>query len=263
MKKPKSDYSIQTVANALRVLEEFRDEIEIGVAELSRRLALHKNNVFRLLATLEEAGYIEQDVETERYRLGLAALDLGQSFLRSRPLLDRARPFVEELSASSGESAHLGMLHDFEVVHVAGTAPDRLVVTPLRVGRRLPVHCTALGKVLIGCCPRGQREAYDRTLAAEESLAPRTPKTIVDPDKFIEHLRTVAGHGYAIDFDECEAGLSCAAAPVYDTHGRVIAALSVSAPSARAPEAELLRTVLPQVTSAAERLSRELGYHAP
>ena len=263
MKKPKSDYSIQTVANALRVLEEFRDEVEIGVAELSRRLGLHKNNVFRLLATLEEAGYIEQELETERYRLGLSALDLGQSFLRSRPLLDRARPFVSDLCDRTGESAHLGMLHDFEVVHVAGCAPDRMVVTPPRVGRRLPVHCTALGKVLLGCCPRGQREAYDRTLEGEDSLPARTPRTIVDPNKFIEHLRTVAGHGYAIDLDECELGLGCAAAPVFDTHGRVIAALSVSAPTSRVPESELLRGVLPEVIGSAERLSRELGYQAP
>ena len=69
MKKPKSDYEIQTVTNALLLLEAFRDEEEIGVAELARRLNLHKNNVFRLLATLEGQGYIEQSPATERYRL--------------------------------------------------------------------------------------------------------------------------------------------------------------------------------------------------
>ena len=174
MKKPKSDYSIQTVANALRVLEEFHDRIEIGVAELARRLGLHKNNVFRLLATLQEAGYIEQDSATERYRLGLAALDLGHSFRRSRPLLERVRPLLAELSENTGESAHLGMLQHMEVVHLAGRAPERMVVTSLRVGRRLPVHCTALGKVLIGCCPVGQRQANCRT-AASGALVEHTP----------------------------------------------------------------------------------------
>jgi len=261
MKKPKSDYSIQTVANALRVLEEFRGEPEIGVAELARRLGLHKNNVFRLLATLEEAGYIEQDSATERYRLGLAALDLGQSFLRSRPLLDRVRPFLEELAASTGETAHIGMLQSFDVVHMAGRTRERLILAPLRVGTRLPVHCTALGKVLIGCCQQGQREAY-RTLASSGALVEHTPQTITDPDKFFEHIRTVAGQGFATDLDECEIGLSCAAAPVYDAEGRVIAALSVSAPTDRVPEGDLLRKVLPQVISATERLSRELGYRA-
>ncbi|MGH0028293.1 MAG: IclR family transcriptional regulator [Myxococcota bacterium] len=263
MKKAKGEYSIQTVANALRVLEEFQGDVEIGVAELSRRLGLHKNNVFRLLATLEEAGFIEQDLETERYRLGLGALELGRAFLRGRPLIERAMPHLRELSDRFDESTHLGVLHDFQVVHVAGHAPERLLVTPSRVGTRLPVHCTALGKVLIGCCPEGQREAYDRTVAAEGSLAPRTKRTITDPDKFFEHIRTVAGQGFATDLDECEAGLVCAAAPVYDSTGRVAAALSLSAPASRLGEEQLIREVLPQVMASAERLSRELGYHAP
>lgn len=260
MKKAKGEYSIQTVANALRVLEEFHNDVEIGVAELSRRLGLHKNNVFRLLATLEEAGYIEQDRENERYRLGLGALVLGRAFVRGRPLIERARPHLEELSRQSGEATHLGVLDQFEVVHVAGYAPERLVSTPIRVGTRLPVHCTALGKVLIGCCPEGQRQAYDRTVVSKGALVARTRRTIVDADKFLEHLRTVAGQGFAIDNGECEVGLGCAAAPVHDANGRVTAAVSVSAPSVRVTEEELLRDVLPQVTQVAERLSRELGY---
>ena len=259
MKKAKAEYSIQTVANALRVLEEFRDEVEIGVAELSRRLGLHKNNVFRLLATLEEKGYIQQDGFTERYRLGLGALELGQSFSRSRPLLDRARPYLEGLCEVTRESAHLGMLHDFEVLHVAGETPDRLLGTVLRVGKRLPVHCTALGKVLIGCCPERQREAYDRAIA-EGVLERRTERTIVDADKLIEHIRTVGVQGFAIDSDECEDGLGCLAAPVHDESGRVAAALSVSAPTSRVSEDALIREMRPLVMGAAERLSRELGY---
>jgi DNA-binding IclR family transcriptional regulator len=260
IRKPKADYAIQTVANALRLFEEFRDEAEIGVADLSRRLALHKNNVFRLLATLEDRGYIEQDPVTERYRLGIGVLRLGQSYARNRPLLARARDYLERLSSVTGETAHLGLLDDFEVVHADGVAPDRMLVTGLRTGRNLPVHCTALGKVLIGCCPEGQREAYDRTVAADGSLAVRTPRTISDPDKFFEHIRTVAGQGFAIDRDECELGLCCAAAPVYDETGRVVAALSVSAPSARVSEDALLREICPRVVSAAEGLSRELGH---
>lgn len=261
MRKPKADYAIQTVTNALRVLEEFREEAEIGVADLSRRLDLHKNNVFRLLATLEERGYIEQDPATERYRLGLGALDLGRSFQRSRPLLARARVTLERLAAETQESVHLGMLHEFEVVHVDGVTPERLVMTGLRVGRRLPAHCTALGKVLVGCCPEGQRAAYDRTVRSKAPLEGRTRRTIVDADKFFEHLRTVAGQGYAVDVDECEAGLVCAAAPVHDASSRVVAALSVSAPSARVDEDQLVRELVPAVLSAAEQLSRELGHH--
>jgi len=262
MKKPKSDYSIQTVANALRLLEAFHTDQEIGVADLARRLNLHKNNVFRLLATLEEQGYIEQSQATERYRLGVRTLELGQAFLRSRDLLARARPVVLELCNETGESVHLAAMSGFEVVHLDGAAPDRLVLTGLRVGQRLPAHCTALGKVLLGCAPEAQRQAFDRAIASIGGLAGRTPKTIVDSDKFFEHLRSVAVHGFALDLGECDAGLVCVSAPIHDASGAALAALSVSAPSFRATEDDLLRSLCPAVTRAAERISGALGYCA-
>ena len=125
MPKPKSDYSIQTVTNALRLLESFFDDDELGVSELSRRLGLHKNNVFRLLATLEQSGYIEQSSRSERYRLGAGCLELGCAFSRSHGLLDCARPLLEDLSQQLQEAAHLAVLRDFEVVHLVGIQPSR------------------------------------------------------------------------------------------------------------------------------------------
>jgi DNA-binding IclR family transcriptional regulator len=132
MKKPKSDYAIQTVTNALRLLDVFREEEEVGVAALARRLGLHKNNVFRLLATLEEQGYIEQSPATERYRLGIGSLELGHSFLRSRALLARARPILEALCEETGESVHLGLMHG--ALHGAGQG-----VVGTRPGEPAPV----------------------------------------------------------------------------------------------------------------------------
>jgi DNA-binding IclR family transcriptional regulator len=263
MKKPKGDYAIQTVVNAMRLLEAFRDEEELGVTELSRRLSLHKNNVFRLLATLEEQGYIEQSAASDLYRLGIESLELGQAFLRGRTMLRRARPILEALANELRESAHLAALRGFEVVHLDGALGEQLVQTSLRVGERLPAHCTALGKVLIGCAPESVREAYDRNLSASDGLGARTASTIVDRDKLFEHLRTVAGAGFALDLEECEPGLCCAAAPVHDASGRMVAALSVSGPAFRLGEERLLRCGVPAVIGAAEALSRELGYTAP
>jgi DNA-binding IclR family transcriptional regulator len=262
MKKPKGEYAIQTVVNAMRLLEAFRDEEEFGVTELSHLLDLHKNNVFRLLATLEAQGYIEQSTVSDRYRLGVRALELGQAFLRGRTLLKRARPILTALANELKESAHLATLRGFEVVHLDGAQGEQLVLTKLRVGERLPAHCTALGKVLIGCAAENVREAYDRTLVAGAGLGARTASTIVDRDKLFEHLRMVAGAGFALDLEECEPGLCCAAAPVYDVSGRMLAALSVSGPAFRLGEEHLLRCVVPAVTGAAEALSRELGFTA-
>lgn len=259
MKKAKGEYAIQTVVNAMRLLEAFRDEEELGVTEISRRLALHKNNVFRLLATLEQQGYIEQCTRNERYRLGVRSLELGQSFSRSRTLLRCARGVLEDLAAGSRESAHLAVLRDFEVVHLKGEQTPRPIMSGLRVGRRLPAHCTALGKILLACAPEDTRLRFGREASAA-GLGARTPATIVDLDKLMDHLRGVAVQGFALDLAECEDGLCCAAAPVLDMDGELVAALSVSGPSYRLDEGRLLSDLAPRVVQAAERLSRDLGY---
>ena len=260
MRKSKDEYSIQTVVNAIRVLDQFRDDVELGVTELSRRLELHKNNVFRLLATLEQQGYIEQCRDTELYRLGVRTLELGQSFARSRGLLGRARPILEELCRETRESAHLGVLRDWEVVHLGGERTERAVMGSLRVGRRLPLHATALGKVLLGCGSEASRQAFDTEIATGRGLERLTENTITDPHKLFEHLRAVAVCGHALDLGECEEGLSCAAVPVLDGDGNVVAGLSVSGPSFRLDEDRLLREIVPRLTRASERLSRGLGH---
>lgn len=260
MAKPKSEYSIQTVTNALRMLEAFYQEDELGVSELSRRLELHKNNVFRLLATLEQRGYIEQSAQTERYRLGMRCLELGQAFARGHTLLRRARPILEELVRKVGETAHIAMIRDFEVVHLDGLLADQMVLTALRVGQRLPIHCTALGKVLVGCGDIAIQESFGRSIGSEEGLALRTDSTIADTQKLFDELRTVSAQGFALDLEECEPGLRCVAAPVHDMTGAVIAAISISGPGFRLSEESLHGDIGRRVVAAADQLSQELGY---
>jgi IclR family KDG regulon transcriptional repressor len=259
MHKPKSDYTIQTVSNALRVLQVFNEEVELGVSELSRRLDLHKNNVFRLLATLESGGYVEQSSENDRYRLGVRCLELGQAYTRGHPLRDQARPVLRELVERLGETAHLGVLSDFEVAHLDGVQPNNLLLTASRVGQRLPVHCSALGKVLLGCSPPGFLESYDRAVVGGPGLPAFTAATQVDRHKLFEELRTVAGQGWAIDLGECADGLHCAAAPVWDADGSLLGSISVSGPALRLSEAVLHERVLPAVMDSAQSLSRSFG----
>jgi len=241
------------------LLEAFWEQEGLGVSELSRTLDLHKNNVFRLLATLEERGYIEQSSSSERYRLGVRCLELGRSFARGRTLLLSARPILEELVQKTGESAHLGVLHGFEVVHLDGENPRRLVASTSRVGMRLPVHCTGLGKVLLGCGDEAGRQTFDSEVVRPKGIEARTENTITDREKFFEHLRSVAVEGYGLDLEECEIGLRCVAAPVLDHSGRVLAALSVSGPAQRIDEESLIGELRVQVIDAANRVSQILG----
>jgi len=253
--KPKSEYEIQTVKNALRMLEVFHSETELGVSELARRLDLHKNNAFRLLATLELAGYIQQTPETELYHLGPRCLELGHAFARSHALINQARPVLEALGESMGETVHLGVLRDEEVVHLDGVLPEQLVLTGLRVGERLPAHCTALGKVLLA---DGAGSG-----ASDRELARYTDSTIVDSAKLADELRAVALQGYAPDLEEYAPGLRCVAAPVRDASSRVIASVSLSAPSFRLSEEQLHGEAARAVTEAATRISQRLGSPTP
>ena len=258
MRRSKSDYVIQTVVNALRLLEVFETEEILGVTELARRLELHKNNVFRLLATLEERGYVEQCAD-DRYRLGTACLELGQSFQRTRTLARNARPVLERLCAATGETTHLGVLDGFHVMHLDGEQPDQLVATTLRTGGRLAAHCTALGKVLLAGGSPGSLEKIDEEHLQEGALIAETPATITDREKFIDHLRAVASQGFALDYEECDAGLCCVAAPVRDATGHLVAAISLSAPTFRVSEEVLIDRAGPQVIAAADELSANLG----
>ena len=126
MRREKSNYIIQSVSHALDVLEQFfQDADELGVTELSKRLKLHKNNVFRLLATLESRGYIEQNRSTENYRLGVRCLQLGQSYVKHMGLLPQARPIMDELVRQARETAYVAVLRRDGVVPVEVVEADR------------------------------------------------------------------------------------------------------------------------------------------
>jgi len=274
--KPKSEYAIQTVTNALRMLEVFHTETEMGVSDLARTLGLHKNNAFRLLATLELAGYIQQTPATELYHLGPRCLELGHAFARSHTLMDRARPILEDLARDLGETAHLAVLSGntsghHQVVHLDGVLPDQLVLTGLRIGQRLDAHCTALGKTLLAGeignrslpglaleARDGAGESIEAELAAA-SLTQYTNATLADSQKLIDELRAVQLRGYATDLEEFSAGLRCVAAPVREASGRVIAALSLSGPSMRLDEEALHGRVAEAIVAATSQLSEALG----
>lgn len=278
--KPKSEYAIQTVSNALRMLEVFHEEDEMGVSELARTLGLHKNNAFRLLATLELAGYIQQTPSTDQYHLGPRCLELGQAFSRSHTLLKQARPVLERLAHETGETAHLGVLgrggeSGFEVIHLDGVLPEQLMLTGLRVGTRLEAYCTAIGKALLAgeianrslglALPEIDASAPPAPGSLEAELAGarlprRTETTLDDAVKLVEALRGVQLSGYAVDLEEYAVGVRCAAAPVRDASARVIGALSLSGPSIRLDEERLHGTIAQAVVRAADALSQELGY---
>jgi DNA-binding IclR family transcriptional regulator len=170
-----------------------------------------------------------------------------------------ARPALASLCRETGETTHLGVLRDFEVVHLDGEQAPGVIAGTLRVGERLPGHCTALGKVLLACGAKDALEAYDRDIVAKHGLVARTEATIVDRDKLIEHLRHVAVQGFALDVEEYERGVSCAAVPIVDASEGLVGAFSVSGPSFRLDPDSLESRIVPSLLIAGAELSRLLG----
>jgi DNA-binding IclR family transcriptional regulator len=256
-KKEKTDYLIQSVSHALDLLEQFHEEIdELGVTELSKRLNLHKNNVFRLLATLESRGYIEQNKVTENYRLGLKTLELGQTFVKQMGLLRQSRPVLEEMVRECNETSYVAILKDFFIIYLDVVETDLTVRVVPRVGSRLPAYCTAAGKVQIAYLNEEEIEQY---IPAKE-LKAYTPNTLTDRDELIRNLQMVAEKGYAIDDEELDVGVRCVSAPIRDYTRRIVGAVSISGPSMRLSLERIDKELIPLVKKASEEISFKLGF---
>ena len=256
MKKEKSDYIVQTVLHALDILEQFHDNVdELGVTDLSKRLRLHKNNVFRLLATLESRNYIEQNKFTENYRLGLKNLELGQTVIKQMGILRRSRPVLESLAQECNETCYVTVLRDAHVIYLDAVETSHPVRVASRVGTRLPVHCTAAGKVMLANAT-DTRWQWPQPCG---ELRRFTPTTVTDRFELKKQLEKIAAQGYALEDEELDLEVRGIAAPIRDYTGAVIGALSISGPAMRLGEARLHDELIPMIERAAGDISLRLG----
>ena len=261
MKREKEDYLIQSVSHALDILESFtKADKELGVTELSKRLGLHKNNVFRLLATLEHRGYIEQNGETENYRLGPKTLQIGSIFIEQRECRRQARPILESLMAATGETAVVAVLRANKVVYMDSVETDRTVRAISRVGAMLPAHCTAVGKIQLAFLPAAEIER----LYPEAELPAVTERTLRRREALLADLQAALQLGFAAENEECDLEVKGIAAPVRDVSGKVIAALGIIAPASRLSDDRIRQDGTgAKVQEAALALSAKLGFILP
>jgi IclR family KDG regulon transcriptional repressor len=222
---PAEPQGIRAVERAIGVLKAFSALApELGVTDLARHLGLHKSTVHRMLVTLEREGLVKQDPISGRYRLGLHLFELGSLVVHSAELRQVARPYLEEMHRACGETVHLAILDEGEVVYVDKIESTRRVRMYSQVGRRAPAHCTGLGKALLATLPDG---TLDQILQ-RRGLRRYTSGTITSAEALRDHLALVRQRGFAIDAGEHEELIRCAAAPVYDHAGAAVAAVSIA-----------------------------------
>ena len=242
--------------NAARLLKVFRSrETDLGVSELARRLGLGKSTVHRLLTTLASEGLIEQNPRTGGYRLGLMMFELGQAVRVHMDLHAAVGQVLGDLRAQTGESSQVGVLDGHEVVYVDRLESAHSLRLFTETGRRVPVHCTSSGKVLLAYLPEARRHAVLRAIPLPEL----TPHTITDRDRFAAELARVRRRGWAEAVNEREIGVASIAAPIRSASGEVVAAISIGVPLARC-SVMALRRLAPTIMEAAEAASRRLGW---
>ncbi|AHH19921.1 transcriptional regulator, IclR family [Nocardia nova SH22a] len=210
----------------MAVLEAFSiDDGVLSLAELGRRTRIPKGTLHRVLADMVAVRLLERT--QAGYRLGGYLFELGMRASVERSLLEVSIPFLEELNARIHETVHLGVLDGTEVVYLTKIGGRRQASAPSRIGGRMPVHCTAIGKMLLAHSDRSLR---DRVLSGP--LRAYTPRTMAQPGTLRRQLDRIAVEGVAYEFEESAPGLVCVAAPVIEAD-EVVAAISVAGPSHR------------------------------
>ncbi|GHE94213.1 IclR family transcriptional regulator [Amycolatopsis deserti] len=243
------DVPKSVLARGLMLLDAFEPaDASLSLAELSARTGLPKATAHRLAAELVRWGGLER--VGAGYRLSMKLFELGQRVPRRRELREAALPYLQDLYEATHENIHLAVPDGGHTLFLEKVTGHRSTRIGSRVGGRMPVHCTATGKVFLAL---GPPEYFRRVTAA--GLARKTPRTIVAPGLLRRDLDRAVERGYGVNHEEAEVGVAAVAAPVYDRRRRLIAAVSITGSAERLD----VERLAPAVRTAASALTRELA----
>ncbi len=246
---------VKTIDRLVAVLDCFSPEKPAwSLTELSQRLGLPKSTLHRFLAALETHGVLRCDPRDKRWRLGYRLLIWGNLAAESSGLRHIARPVMEDLVATTRETAILTVYHQQEVICIEKVETDHPVRMTLRVGTRRPPHAGASSKVLMAYLPEEEIQAIIR----ERGLPSLCINTITDPDRLREELARIRERGYAESHEETDLGAWGVATPIFDRSGKVIAAIGVAGPRSRYTE-QRAREFVALCRQAARRISALIG----
>lgn len=246
---------IQSIRRACEVLETVaRSPDGIGLADLSRALGLHTSTTFHIAKTLLTLGYLRQIEQSRFYRIGRPLFALASAALDEVEMISAARPVLAELANATGETSYFGVMSGEKLVVLAKHDGSGSIRINDRIGNVRPLHCTALGKVMLSTFEPDQFEAFLR----ETELPVFTSKTIKSVEQLRREIAEVRRCGIAFDDGEVSEELRCAAVPVFNFTNQVIGSLGISGPSWRL-SIQALHKNSETLKNAAERLSAELG----
>jgi DNA-binding IclR family transcriptional regulator len=247
---------IQSLSRAAEIMQYVsQNGNNSGLIEISKGIGLSKSTVHGLISTLVFLGYMQQDQDSGKYKLGLKLFEMGQVVHDSIDIRTVSLPYLKKLVRDCEETAHLSILSGTDVIYIEKVDSHRSVRIMSRVGGCNPAYCTGVGKVLLANLSLAEIEQYLKTVP----LVRFTPRTITDAEMLRNHLKQIREQGYAFDLEEFEQELSCTAAPIKNHLGTVVASISISGPSVRLTNSKL-EELVKAVISTAQAISRDIGY---
>lgn len=246
---------VPAVEKAVHILELLEStDNGLNLTDISDALNISKSTSFRILNTLKYFGYVEQEFERGVYTLGHRLLSLANAVKDKLNLAKVALPFMEQLTKITGETTKLGVLRNGEAIVIARVKSSREMSITTDVGRRFPIHAGGASKMLFAHLPE---EEIERIIS--KGLKRYTSTTITDPEKLRSELKTILRQGFAEDNGECIEGIKAIACPIFDYHGRVVAALSIPYLPTRANDNKR-KELLVQLFACARDISEALGH---
>jgi IclR family KDG regulon transcriptional repressor len=246
---------IQSLGRAFAILEEVARHREgIGLADLSKRVGLHNSTAFHLVKTMVSLGYIRQEKDTKRYRVGRPLFALAASSLDEIEMVNVATPVLEDLARDTGESSHFAVRMGDAVTVIARTSGPGAFQLTDRVGVVRPAHCTALGKIILAALRPDQLQRFLERV----ELKPSTEKSITDIAVLRREIEEIRRSGIAFDDGEFNLEVRCVAVPVRDFTGQIVGALGISGPVWRL-SIQALQSRAKMLQGAADRLSTDFG----
>jgi IclR family transcriptional regulator, KDG regulon repressor len=256
MATSKSNSSVQSVERALIILDVLKENPNgLGITEIAKRLDVAKSSAHRLTTTLCSFGFVRKNIESDKYLLGLKVVELGEAVLESLDLRTVASPFLQELVNELGETVHLVILENSEIVYIDKIESPKTIRMYSRIGKRAPVHCTGVGKAMMAFL----HEEEINQIIINRGLKRYTEYTHTTKGELLKNLEEIRNSGYSIDEQEHELGIRCVAAPVFDHKNKVIAGISVAAPINRL-DTTMIDKYAAKITNCAGKISRGLGY---
>jgi len=250
-------YPVKVLSKSFSILETLLQQgSAMNMTELGEKLELYPSTIHRILDTLKYWGYVEQDPNTQKYQLGLKLLELGMAKLHQIDLTREASPYLKELVEQCNETVHLGILEEGEVLYLAKEESSRAIRMCSFVGKRAPLHCTALGKVLLAHLAEKER----KKILFVKALPRQTKYTITDKSELKKELEKVKKQGFALDNEENEKDVCCVATPIRNYQGEVISAISISIPIFRANKT-IQNNLKEALKKASKKISKRLGYN--